>query len=65
MSITNLEEKVDGLISEIRRLKTENVALRNNQDSLITERSQLQEKNKLARARLETIVQKLKLVDDQ
>jgi cell division protein ZapB len=65
MSITNLEEKVDGLINEIRRLKTENIALRDNHDSLLDERSQLQEKNKLARARLETIVQRLKLVDDQ
>ena len=65
MSIKILEKKVDDLINEIRRLKTENVALRNNQDSLMTERSQLQEKNKLARARLESIVQRLKLVDEQ
>lgn len=65
MSIKILEKKVDDLISEIRRLKTENVALRSNQDSLMTERSQLQEKNKLARARLESIVQRLKLVDEQ
>lgn len=65
MSITTLEEKIDGLINEIRRLKDENVALRDSQDSLLTERSNLQEKNKLARARLESIVKRLKIIDEQ
>ncbi|MGH1428853.1 MAG: TIGR02449 family protein [Arenicella sp.] len=65
MSITTLEEKVDWLINEIRRLKDENTALRGSQDSLLTERSNLQEKNKLARARLESIVKRLKIVDEQ
>lgn len=65
MSITLLEEKIDGLIHEIRRLKDENIALRDSQDSLLTERSNLQEKNKLARARLESIVKRLKIIDEQ
>ena len=65
MSITKLEEKIDGLINEIRRLKDENIALRDSQDSLLTERSNLQEKNKLARARLESIVKRLKIIDEQ
>jgi len=65
MSITTLEEKIDGLINEIRRLKDENIALRDSQDSLLTERSNLQEKNKLARARLESIVKRLKIIDEQ
>ncbi len=65
MSITTLEEKIDGLINEIRRLKDENIALRDSQDSLLTERSNLQEKNKLARARLESIVKRLKVIDEQ
>ena len=65
MSITTLEEKVDWLINEIRRLKDENTALRGSQDSLLTERSNLQEKNKLARARLESIVKRLKIIDEQ
>ena len=65
MSIAVLEEKVDKLIYEIRRLKTENIALRDSQDSLLNERSNLQEKNKLARARLESIVKRLKIIDDQ
>ena len=34
MSLSALEEKIDSLLNEIRRLKDENVALRNNQDSL-------------------------------
>jgi len=65
MNISTLEEKVDGLINEIRRLKDENIALRDSQDSLLTERSNLQEKNKLARARLESIVKRLKIIDEQ
>ena len=65
MSITLLEEKIDGLINEIRRLKDENIALRDSQDSLLTERSNLQEKNKLARTRLESIVKRLKIIDEQ
>ena len=65
MSIITLEEKIDGLINEIRRLKDENIALRDSQDSLLTERSNLQEKNKLARARLESIVNRLKIIDEQ
>jgi len=65
MSINTLEEQIDNLINEIRRLKDENVALRGNQDSLLSERSELQEKNKLARARLESIVERLKVIDEQ
>ncbi len=65
MSITALEEKIDGLISEVRRLKHENIALRDSQDSLLNERSNLQEKNKLARSRLESIVKRLKIIDEQ
>ena len=65
MSITTLEEKIDGLINEVRRLKNENVALRDSQDSLLNERSNLQEKNKLARSRLESIVKRLKIIDEQ
>lgn len=65
MNIATLEEKIDGLINEIRRLKGENIALRDSQDSLLNERSNLQEKNKLARARLESIVKRLKIIDEQ
>jgi len=65
MSINTLEEQIDALISEIRRLKTENTALRENQDSLLSDRSNLQEKNKLASARLESIVERLKTIDAQ
>jgi len=65
MSINILEDQIDALISEIRRLKAENIALRGNQDSLLSDRSKLQEKNKLASARLESIVERLKIMDEQ
>jgi len=63
--IVSLEQKIDSLINECRRLVEENRNLRDSKDSLIAERTQLQEKNKLARSRLEGIVQKLRTLDDQ
>lgn len=63
--IVSLEQKIDSLINECRRLVEENRNLRKSQDNLLAERSQLQEKNKLARSRLEGIVQKLRTLDDQ
>jgi len=49
----------------VENVVEENRNLRDSKDSLIAERTQLQEKNKLARSRLEGIVQKLRTLDDQ
>lgn len=64
-NIVNLEQKIDTLIGECRRLQEENRSLRTHHESLVAERTQLQEKNRLARSRLETIVEKLRALDDQ
>ncbi len=63
--IQGLEQKIDTLIGECRRLVDENRNLRDSKDSLLAERTQLQEKNKLARSRLEGIVEKLRTLDEQ
>ena len=58
--LRSLEQRVDDLIGACRRLKEENDNLRSSRDSLIEERSKLAEKNRMARTRLETIVNRLK-----
>ena len=61
--LRQLEQKVDDLIGVCRRLKEENDSLRERRDSLIEEKSKLAEKNRMARSRLETIVNRLKALD--
>ena len=58
-----LEQRVDALIGACRRLKEENENLRTSRDSLIEEKTKLAEKNRLARTRLETIVNRLKTLE--
>lgn len=58
-----LEQRVDDLIGACRRLKEENENLRTSRDSLIEEKTKLAEKNRLARTRLETIVNRLKTLE--
>lgn len=58
-----LEQRVDDLIGACRRLKQENDNLRTSRDSLIEEKTKLAEKNRLARTRLETIVNRLKTLE--
>ncbi|MBS1269707.1 MAG: hypothetical protein MAG794_00658 [Gammaproteobacteria bacterium] len=61
--IRTLEERIDDLIGACRRLREENEGLRHSQESLIEERTKLTEKNKMARTRLESIVDRLKALD--
>lgn len=58
-----LEEHIDALIGVCRRLREENEGLRHSQESLIEERTKLAEKNKMARARLESIVDRLRALE--
>ena len=48
---------------ESKRLKEENRSLRNQQDSLVTERANLIEKNELARTRVEAMINRLKAIE--
>jgi len=58
-----LEQRVDDLIGACRRLKDENQTLRSSRDALLEEKTKLAEKNRMARSRLEGIVDRLKSLD--
>ena len=64
-NIIGLEQRIDTLISECRRLNTENRSLKSEQGELLAEKTQLKEKNRVACSRLEKIVEKLRTLEDQ
>jgi len=58
--LRKLEVRLEELVRSIDRLKEENRSLRHQQDSLVTERANLIEKNELARNRVEAMINRLK-----
>ncbi|MGB1868704.1 MAG: TIGR02449 family protein [Porticoccaceae bacterium] len=54
------EDKLDRLIGLCQQLKQENQALREREAGLVGERSQLIEKNELARQKIETMINRLR-----
>lgn len=64
-NIIGLEQRIETLISECKRLNTENRSLKSEQGDLLAEKTQLKEKNRLACTRLEKIVEKLRTLEDQ
>lgn len=64
-NIVGLEQRVETLISECKRLSSENRSLKTEQGSLLEQKTQLKEKNRLACSRLEKIVEKLRTLEDQ
>ena len=58
-----LDEKIDALVALCTAMKRENQMLRNNEHNWQTERQQLLEKNKLAKARLESVLSRLKSME--
>jgi cell division protein ZapB len=62
-SLIDLGERMDRLIDVTRRLVEENRSLRLSQEQLIAERSQLVNKNELARSRVEAMIQRLKSLE--
>ena len=61
--LKQLEQRVDELIHTCRRLRDENLSLRSNRESLLAEKTKLSEKNKIARNRLEAIVDRLRTLE--
>ena len=55
-----LEVRVDELIRTVSQLKTENSALRNQQENLVNERAVLIEKTEQARTRIESMISRLR-----
>lgn len=64
-NVVGLEQRIETLINECRRLTTENRTLKSEQTDLLAEKTQLKEKNRLACTRLEKIVEKLRSLEDQ
>lgn len=64
-NILGLEQRIETLISECKRLNSENRSLKTEHSSLVAEKTQLREKNRIACSRLEKIVEKLRTLEDQ
>ena len=59
-NLTNLESKLDELISHCLTLEKENSRLRAREEAWQQERSRLMEKNEIARTRVEAMISRLK-----
>jgi len=61
--LRQLEQRIDDLIDTVGLLKNENTNLLQQQDRLVTERSQLIEKTEMARSRVEAMISRLKSLE--
>ena len=61
--LASLESRVDDLIKTVDELKSENSALRNQQESLVYERAILIEKTEQARNRIESMISRLRAME--
>jgi len=65
LDLNKLERRVDDLIETIGRLQDENRSLREHQSNLMAERAQLIEKTELARTRVESMISRLKAMENE
>ncbi len=63
-AMQQLEQQIDELLHAGRRLRDENILLKAQQSTWISERAQLVEKTEVARTRIEKMVSRLKELDD-
>jgi cell division protein ZapB len=61
----NFEHKVDRLVELLNRLQSENRSLRQREFNLLRERSKLLEKNELARAKVDSMINRLKSLNTE
>ena len=61
--LKQLERRVDELVALVYQLQEENRALRQRQDSMMTERATLLQKNEQVRARVEAMIGRLKAME--
>lgn len=62
--LIRLEQKINMLIKVCDELKSENNLLRERQASLVVERAKLIEQSELARTKLEAMIERLKLMEN-
>ena len=60
-----LEQQIDELLRASRRLRDENSLLKSQQSAWLTERAKLVEKTDTARTRIESMVSRLKQLDEE
>ncbi len=65
IDLKKLETRVDDLIKAVDRLRSENKTLRESQTHLLTERNQLLEKTETARVRVESMINRLKAMENE
>jgi len=61
--LRQLEQRIDQLIDTVGSLKNENISLRQQQEKLIAERSQLLDKTEIARTRVEAMISRLRSLE--
>jgi len=61
--LKKLEKRIDDLIDACQRLKNENTSLKSEHGSLSQEHSRLVEKTRIARERIETMIDRLKALE--
>lgn len=64
LDLKRLETRVDELIKAVDRLQQENKTLRSSHTSLMTERSQLIEKTELARTKVNSMIERLRSLEN-
>ena len=63
LGLRDLEVQIDSLIEERDRLREENTALRNRQESLSGENARLIERSEAVRSRVETMIARLRALE--
>ncbi|HEY8554390.1 MAG TPA: TIGR02449 family protein [Burkholderiales bacterium] len=61
--LKQLENRIDQLIAACQRLQQENSALKSEQEQLQAERARLLEKTRIARERIEAMINRLKALE--
>lgn len=61
--LKRLERRIDELVATIGQVKEENRALRQRQETLMTERASLLQKNEQVRGRVEAMIGRLKSME--
>jgi cell division protein ZapB len=61
--LKRLERRIDELVSTIGQVKEENRALRQRQETLMSERANLLQKNEQVRGRVEAMIGRLKAME--
>ena len=63
IELRKLETRVDDLLGTCSKLLNENKSLRHQQETLVSDRAHLIEKNELARTRVESMITRLKSLE--